>query len=375
MRDQLKQVKRVLIKVGSNVLTGPEGPKEEVIFRLAQDISSVKKKGYEVIMVSSGAISCGLRKMGFSSRPTQLSQLQALAAIGQGALMGMYEKEFEKWDTKVAQILITKEDLGSRKRYLNILNTLFTLLHWGVIPIINENDTVTVDEIKFGDNDNLAALIAIFTECQLFVNLTSTEGLYEKDPKQFSDARLVHTVEKIDKVIFSYASKDKSLFGTGGMESKLMAAKKVAMAGIPTVIANGTREMVVSRLLMGEEIGTFIMASDKRIPKKKHWLAFGSYPKGVLVVDPGAEGALLRNGKSLLPSGISKIEGSFERGDPVLIRNLYGETLGVGIVNYRARDLEKIIGRSSKELEHILGFKFEDEVIHRNNMVLISKLK
>lgn len=375
MRDQLKQVKRVLIKVGSNVLTGPEGPKEEVIFRLAQDISSVKKKGYEVIMVSSGAISCGLRKMGFSSRPTQLSQLQALAAIGQGALMGMYEKEFEKWDTKVAQILITKEDLGSRKRYLNILNTLFTLLHWGVIPIINENDTVTVDEIKFGDNDNLAALIAIFTECQLFVNLTSTEGLYEKDPKQFSDARLVHTVEKIDKVIFSYASKDKSLFGTGGMESKLMAAKKVAMAGIPTVIANGTREMVVSRLLMGEEIGTFIMASDKRIPKKKHWLAFGSYPKGVLVVDPGAEGALLRNGKSLLPSGISKIEGSFERGDPVLIRNLYGETLGVGIVNYRARDLEKIIGRSSKELEHILGFKLEDEVIHRNNMVLISKLK
>lgn len=375
MREQLRQVKRLLVKVGSNVLTGPEGPKEEVISRLAQDISSVKKKGHEIIMVSSGAISSGLRKMGFSSRPTQLSQLQALAAIGQGALMGMYEKEFERWDTKVAQILITKEDLGSRKRYLNILNTLFTLLHWGVIPIINENDTVTVDEIKFGDNDNLAALIAIFTECQLFVNLTSTEGLYEKDPKQFSDARLVHTVEKIDRMILSYASKDKSLFGTGGMESKLMAAKKVAMAGIPTVIANGTKEMVVSRLLMGEEIGTYILASDKRISKKKHWLAFGSYPKGVLVVDPGAEGALLSNGKSLLPSGISAVEGSFERGDPVLIRNSLGETLGVGIVNYKARDLEKVIGKSSKELEHILGFKLEDEVIHRNNMVLISKLK
>ncbi|MFN3535537.1 MAG: glutamate 5-kinase, partial [Desulfatiglandales bacterium] len=275
-REILGQPKRILVKVGSNVLTGPQGPKEDVIERLCEDIAEVRSMGVEVIMVSSGAISSGLRKMGLRVRPKELSQLQALASIGQGALMGMYEKGFERWGIRVAQILITKEDLGSRKRYLNIINTLFTLLHWGVIPIINENDTVTVEEIKFGDNDTLAALISIFTECHLFVNLTSTEGLYDRDPKEFPHARLVSLVERVDKAVLSYASKDKSLFGTGGMESKLLAAKKVAMAGIPTVIANGNKERVVSRLLKGEDIGTLILPFGQQIPKKKHWLAFGS---------------------------------------------------------------------------------------------------
>lgn len=375
MREKLNQVKRILVKVGSNVITGPHGPRPEVIRNLAEDIASVKERGVEVIMVSSGAISSGMKKLGFDSKPSQLSQLQALAAVGQGVLMGMYEKEFERWGVKVAQILITREDLGSRRRYLNIINTLFTLLYWKVIPIINENDTVTVEEIKFGDNDSLAALMSIFTECQLVINLTSTEGLYDKDPKLFSDARLVSTVERVDRAILSYASKDKSLFGTGGMESKLMAAKKVAMAGIPTVIANGTKKNVISQILNGEEVGTLVLGSSRRISKKKHWLAFGSYPKGALMVDKGAEEALLANGKSLLPSGIMRVEGSFERGDPVLIRNSIGETLGVGIVNYRASDLEKVMGRSSKEMERILGFKWEDEIVHRNNLVLISRFR
>jgi len=374
-RERIKTVKRVLIKIGSNILTGTAGVREDIIAQLCKDIANVKNKGLDIIIVSSGAISSGLKKMNLDRRPNELSQLQALAAIGQGILMRIYEKEFDKWGIKIGQLLITKEDLGSRKRYLNIVNTLFTLLHWKVIPIINENDTVAVDEIKFGDNDNLAALLTILSECQLLINLTNMDGLFEKDPKEFKDAKLIPLVEKIDKTILSYASKDLSLFGTGGMQSKLQAARKVSLAGVPTIIANGNLEGVITRVLDGEEIGTLILPMKGRLSKKKHWLAFGSYPKGVVIVDEGAEQALLKNGKSLLPSGVLGLEGIFQRGEPVAIRNTKGETIGIGLVNYSSTEIDKLLGKSTGEIHTILGFRGEDEIIHRNNMVITSKLR
>jgi len=374
-RQRLKTVKRVLIKIGSNILTGVNGVREDIIAQLCKDIANVKNRGLDVIIVSSGAISSGLKKMNLGRRPNELSQLQALAAIGQGILMRIYEKEFDKWGIRIGQLLITKEDLGSRRRYLNIANTLFTLLHWKVIPIINENDTVAADEIKFGDNDNLAALITILSECQLLINLTNMDGLFERDPKEFKDARLIPLVEKIDKTVLSYASKDLSLFGTGGMQSKLQAARKASLAGVPTVIANGNLEGVITKVLDGEEIGTLILPMAGRLSKKKHWLAFGSYPRGMVIVDEGAEQALLRNGKSLLPSGILALEGVFQKGDPVSIKNTKGEIIGIGIVNYSSSELEKVLGRSTMEIQSILGFRGEDEIIHRNNMVITAKLR
>jgi len=374
-RQRLRTVKRVLIKIGSNILTGVNGVREDIIAQLCKDIANVKNRGLDVIIVSSGAISSGLKKMNLGRRPNELSQLQALAAIGQGILMRIYEKEFDKWGIRIGQLLITKEDLGSRRRYLNIVNTLFTLLHWKVIPIINENDTVAADEIKFGDNDNLAALITILSECQLLINLTNMDGLFERDPKEFKDARLIPLVEKIDKTVLSYASKDLSLFGTGGMQSKLQAARKASLAGVPTVIANGNLEGVITKVLDGEEIGTLILPMAGRLSKKKHWLAFGSYPRGMVIVDEGAEQALLRNGKSLLPSGILALEGVFQKGDPVSIKNTKGEIIGIGIVNYSSSELEKVLGRSTMEIQSILGFRGEDEIIHRNNMVITAKLR
>jgi len=374
-RQRLRTVKRVLIKIGSNILTGVNGVREDIIAQLCKDIANVKNRGLDVIIVSSGAISSGLKKMNLGRRPNELSQLQALAAIGQGILMRIYEKEFDKWGIRIGQLLITKEDLGSRRRYLNIANTLFTLLHWKVIPIINENDTVAADEIKFGDNDNLAALITILSECQLLINLTNMDGLFERDPKEFKDARLIPLVEKIDKTVLSYASKDLSLFGTGGMQSKLQAARKASLAGVPTVIANGNLEGVITKVLDGEEIGTLILPMAGRLSKKKHWLAFGSYPRGMVIVDEGAEQALLRNGKSLLPSGILALEGVFQKGDPVSIKNTKGEIIGIGIVNYSSSELEKVLGRSTMEIQSILGFRGEDEIIHRNNMVITAKLR
>ncbi len=370
----MEKAKRVLIKIGSGVLTEKDGIKTHVIQGLCRDIAEIMEKGIEVIMVSSGAISSGMKKMGLKNRPTQISQLQALASVGQGILMGIYEREFDKWGIKVGQILVTKEDLGSRSRYLNIINTLSTLISWGVVPIINENDTVAIHEIKFGDNDNLAALFTILSDSQLFINLTTMDGLFDKDPTTNKDAKLIKVVEKVDKGVLSFASGDTSTFGTGGMRSKLVAARKVAMSGVPTVIANGNLPFVVRKVLSGEDIGTLVLPSENPIKKKKHWLAFGSYPKGGLIVDTGAEKALLENGKSLLPSGLLGVDGRFEKGDPVMIRNTKGELLAIGLVNYNSGEIRRLVGKNTKEIEEILGYKGSEEVIHRNNMVISRKV-
>jgi glutamate 5-kinase len=374
-KDILRSIKRVVVKVGSGVLTGPNGLNIVVIDQLTTDICTLRKRGIEVILVSSGAIAAGLRKIGITKRPQSLSQQQAMAAIGQGSLIMAYEKAFSRHGYKVAQILLTRDDLTHRGRYLNARNTLFTLLTWKIIPIINENDTVVVDEIKFGDNDNLSAMVTNLTESQLLVNLTNIDGLYDKDPRIHADARLIEVVEKVDRRLKRFASSIPGFLGTGGMASKVMAAQKVALRGVPTIIANGQKPGILVQIFSGKKEGTLFLPREVPICSRKHWIAFTKSPRGKLIIDRGAEKAILDQGKSLLPSGILDVEGRFSLGNSVLLINELGEEIAVGMVNYDSSDVKKIMGAKSTEIQLRLGFKHDDEVIHRDNLVLTEQME
>jgi glutamate 5-kinase len=374
-KDILHSVKRVVIKIGSGVLTGKEGLNQDVIRSLSEDICHLtEERGLEVILVSSGAIASGLKKMGLSHRPQSISQQQAVAAIGQSSLMLAYEDAFKRYGRKVAQVLVTRDDLASRRRYLNTRNTIFTLLSWKVIPIINENDTVVVDEIKFGDNDNLCAMMANLAGAHLVINLTSTDGLFDDDPRVNRDAHLIPLVEKVTGKIEKIAFSVPGPLGRGGMESKVKAARDVAMCGIPTIIANGLKRDIVSTIFEGEEEGTIFLPQPSPMRSRKHWIAFAKSPKGTLMVDRGAEDALIKKGKSLLPSGIVAVYGRFTVGNSVRIVNREKEDLAVGLVNYDSAEVEKILGLKSFEIEKALGYKHYDEVIHKDNLVLIRNL-
>jgi glutamate 5-kinase len=374
-KDILRSIKRVVVKVGSGVLTGPNGLNIVVIDQLTTDICTLRKRGIEVILVSSGAIAAGLRKIGITKRPQSLSQQQAMAAIGQGSLIMAYEKAFSRHGYKVAQILLTRDDLTHRGRYLNARNTLFTLLTWKIIPVINENDTVVVDEIKFGDNDNLSAMVTNLTESQLLVNLTNIDGLYDKDPRIHADARLIEVVEKVDRRLKRFASSIPGFLGTGGMASKVMAAQKVALRGVPTIIANGQKPGILVQIFSGKKEGTLFLPREVPICSRKHWIAFTKSPRGKLIIDRGAEKAILDQGKSLLPSGILDVEGRFSLGNSVLLINESGEKIAVGMVNYDSSDVKKIMGAKSTEIQLRLGFKHDDEVIHRDNLVLTEQME
>jgi glutamate 5-kinase len=374
-KKYLKDVKRAVIKIGSGVLTRKNGLNLNLIDDLATEICRLHKKGIEIILVSSGAIAAGLKKAGLSKRPSSLSHMQALAAMGQSTLVNSYEEAFSRHGAKAAQILLTRDDLTHRQRYLNARNTLLTLLAWRVIPIINENDTVVVDEIKFGDNDNLSAMITNLTESQLLVNLTNIEGLYDKDPRLHADAKLINTVEKVDRKIARLASTIPGFLGTGGMATKITAAKNVALGGIPCIIANGLKPNILKDIFSGKGTGTFFLPENVSLSSKKQWIAFTKTPKGELVVDAGAEKALQENGKSLLPSGIHDVQGKFTMGDSVVIRNKNNEIIAVGIVNYSSGDLLKIRGSKTCEIESILGYRHDDEVIHRDNLILDTKIE
>lgn len=363
-----------MVKVGSGVLTATDGLNTAVIDELATAICVLEKKGIEVILVSSGAIASGLKKIGFSKRPRSISQQQAMAAVGQSSLMMAYEEAFGRHNKKVAQILLTRDDLNHRRRYLNARNTIFTLLSWNIIPIINENDTVVVDEIKFGDNDNLSAMVTNLTEADLLVNLTNIDGLFDKDPKTHHDARLIKIVEKVDQKISRYAGSIPGFLGTGGMASKIKAARKVALCGVPTVIANGLQHNILSKIFSGQEEGTLVLPQQAALCSKKHWIMFTKSLKGTLVIDPGAERALVEKGKSLLPSGILEVQGRFGIGDSVQLINQSGREIAVGMTNYDASDVKRIAGKRSSEIESILGFKHDDEVIHRDNLVLAEQM-
>jgi len=366
-------VKRVVIKIGSGALTTKEGLSLDVINALSKDISHLmEKNGLEIILISSGAIASGIKKMGYSQRPQSISQQQAAAAVGQSTLMLAYEEAFKTYDKKVAQILVTRDDLTNRKRYLNTRNTLFTLLHWKVIPIINENDTVVVDEIKFGDNDNLSAMIANLAAANLVINLTNIDGFFDDDPRVNKDAHRISVVEKVTSKIEKTASSIPGSLGKGGMESKIKAARHVAMCGIPTIIANGTKKNIIRDIFEGREEGTLFLPQSIPMKSRKHWIAFAKSPKGKIMVDRGAENALIRKGKSLLPSGVIAVYGRFIMGNSVIVMNQQKRSLAVGLVNYQSADVEKIMGLKTSEIEEILGYKHYDEIIHKDNLVLID---
>ena len=366
-------VKRVVIKIGSGALTTKEGLNLDLINALSKDISRLmEKNGLEIILVSSGAIASGIKKMGYSQRPQSISQQQAAAAVGQSTLMLAYEEAFKTYDKKVAQILVTRDDLTNRKRYLNTRNTLFTLLHWKVIPIINENDTVVVDEIKFGDNDNLSAMIANLAAANLVINLTNIDGFFDDDPRVNKDAHRISVVEKVTSKIEKTASSIPGSLGKGGMESKIKAARHVAMCGIPTIIANGTKKNIIRDIFEGREEGTLFLPQSIPMKSRKHWIAFAKSPKGKIMVDRGAENALIRKGKSLLPSGVIAVYGRFIMGNSVIVMNQQKRSLAVGLVNYQSADVEKIMGLKTSEIEEILGYKHYDEIIHKDNLVLMD---
>ncbi|MDB9822407.1 glutamate 5-kinase [Deltaproteobacteria bacterium] len=371
----LKDVKRLVVKAGSGVLTGKNGLNRRVLNNFTNDICDLKEKGIEVILVSSGAIASGIKKIGLSKRPESVSKQQATAAVGQSSLMMAYEKAFSRHGLMVAQILITRDDLNHRRRYLNARNTIFTLLSWGIIPVINENDTVVVDEIKFGDNDNLSAMVTNMTESHLLINLTDIDGLFDKDPRRHKDARLIRVVDKMDKKVMRYASSIPGFLGTGGMASKIKAAGKTAFGGVPVIIANGRKKGVLKKIFMGEETGTLFLPRDTTLCGRKHWIAFTRSSKGSLVIDQGATDALRKKGKSLLPSGIREVRGSFSQGDSVVLMDENSREIAVGMVNYNSGDIKKIIGLKSTEIESKLGFKHDDEVIHRDNLVITDDLK
>jgi glutamate 5-kinase len=366
----LKGVKKIVIKIGSAVLTDKGILHRPVVTRLVDDLAYLKKKGFQPVVVSSGAIASGVGKLGLSRKPVTIPQKQAVAAIGQGRLMYAYEEAFDTHGLLVAQILLTRDDLTNRQRYLNAKNTLTTLLDWGIIPIINENDTVAVDEIKFGDNDNLSALIAHLIDSDLLIILTDTEGLFDRDPREDPKACLIPVVEHIDGEVVECTSKRSGQWGLGGMRSKIMAARKVTASGIPVIVTNGRKSGVLRDVLKGKPLGTLFLPERPTLSRRKHWIAFALKSKGELIIDEGAQKALIGKGKSLLPSGIVEVRGRFGVGACVAIVGPLGREIGKGLVNYSAADIHKISGLKSSEIEHRLEYKHSDEVIHRDNMVI-----
>jgi glutamate 5-kinase len=365
--------KRLVVKVGSNVLTEDHGLNLKAIRSISRQICRLIDSGLEVILISSGAMASGVKKIGLDKRPDEIPKRQAIAAVGQAGLIMEYEKAFARYHKKVAQILLTGDDLNNRRRYLNARNTLCMLLSWQVVPIINENDTVMIDEIQFGDNDNLAAMITLLMDADILVNLTDIDGLYTKNPRKYPDAELIPLVSTIRENIVKVAGDIPGPLGTGGMLSKIHAARKVTASGIPMVIANGGKPDILLKLFSGKEIGTFFVSKKKKLKSRKCWIAFTLKPKGAISIDDGAAAAILNRGKSLLPSGIVHVEGEFDVGAPVEFKNGVNETLGTGLVNYSSADIRKIMGLKSSQIKKILGNKPYDDVIHRDNLAITSE--
>jgi len=365
--------RRIVIKVGSAVLTSSEqGLDQGRIDRLASDIALLTAQGREVIIVSSGAIAAGLAKLGLKkTKNMPLALKQAAAAVGQSGLMWAYEKAFAGHDIKVAQVLLTREDLSNRTRFLNARNTLQTLLDHHVIPIINENDTVSVDEIKFGDNDNLSGMVVHLTDADLLIILSDIDGLYTADPRINPDAQLIPVVEKITAEIERGAGDAQSAVGTGGMRSKIMTAKKVGSFGAAMMIVNGKKDGILLALFEGRDVGTLFLPKSDKQDSRKHWIAYTVRSTGVVTVDDGALDALVKKGKSLLPGGIVHVEGSFKIGDCVTCVDSLGRAFARGLVKYASDDLSRIKGLKTAQIASVLGHKDYDEVIHRDDMVIL----
>lgn len=372
-KETFLKARRIVVKVGSNVLTHDNGLNLNAVSAISRQICRLIDENIEVIYVTSGAMASGIKKIGLKKRPDQIPQRQAAAAVGQAGLIMEYDKAFARYGKKVAQILLTGEDLANRQRYLNARNTLSTLLAWQVIPIINENDTVMVEEIKFGDNDHLSAMIALLMDADVLINLTDIDGLFDKDPRSFPDARIIPVVAAFSKEIESVAGHIPGALGTGGMLSKIKAAKKVTTAGVAMVIANGKKDDILLNLFAGKEEGTFFIPRKEKLASRKCWIGFNLKPKGVLRIDDGAARAILQRGKSLLPSGIVRVEGQFSMGSAVLVQKENSVDIGVGLVNYGSDDIVKIMGAKTSSIKSRLGEKPYDEVIHRDNLTILDE--
>lgn len=371
-KELLKKAKRIVVKIGSGVLTGGGNDIEPGILEgLAEDIAALRARRIEVVVVSSGAVAAGRQALGLSDRPKTLPQKQAAAAVGQSRLMRAYEEAFSRHGLKVAQILLTRDDLANRRRFQNARGTLDTLLACGIIPVINENDTVVVDELKFGDNDNLSALVTNLAEAQLLLIMTDIDGLYTADPRKDPNATLIDQVKTITREMERGAGSSGTSVGTGGMATKLAAAKKVVKSGVAAIVFAGKVQGNLARVMAGETVGTLFLPSGESLNRRKHWIAYTLRPAGSIQVDAGAREVLAKHGKSLLPSGIGKVEGRFARGACVRVLDPEGVEFARGIVDYSSQEIAEILGHKSSDIEKILGFRYGDDVIHRDNLVLL----
>jgi glutamate 5-kinase len=371
-QDIFHKARRIVIKVGSRVLTREDnGIDVDVIRGIAGQVAALRRGAREVVVVTSGAIAAGRCALGLQDRPRTIPQKQAAAAIGQSRLMRAYEDALGEHGITAGQILLTRTDLADRTRFLNARSTIETLLECGAVPVINENDTVVVDEIKFGDNDNLSALVSNLVESQLLIILTDIDGFYDADPRTTSGAHLIHLIKAVTREVERAAGGTGSTVGTGGMATKVAAARKAGKSGTATLMLNGKVAGIITRALAGEELGTLFLPERESLTSRKHWIAFTLRPKGRIVVDAGALQVLSQHGRSLLPSGVIRVEGEFSRGDCVRVCGPDGGEFARGLAAYSQAEIHRILGRKSGEIEDILGYRYGDEIVHRDNLVVL----
>jgi glutamate 5-kinase len=375
-REDIKKAKRIVIKIGSSIITDEKEVIDEVFMKnLAEQIGYlVNKKGKEVVVVSSGAVASGMMVLKLEKKPKKISERQAVAACGQGYLIHKYSEIFSGQGLIVAQILLTSEDIADRKRYLCAKNTINNLIAKKIIPIINENDTVVTTEIKMGDNDNLSAEVACMIDADALLMLSDVDGFYDMDPRGSGAARVYDTVSDVDKYLKKASTRAGTSVGTGGIYTKLEAARKAMIMGIPAMLAKGKKKDIVLEIFRGKKIGTLFSPMEKKISQRKYFIAYNIKPKGKIAVDMGAREALIKKGKSLLPSGILKVSGNFKVGDVIEILDMKGTVIARGLANYNSVEVEKIRGRKTTEIEKSLGYRYDDEVVHRNNLVLLDNI-
>lgn len=373
-KSYINNTKKIVVKIGTSSITHASGLLDlNRMENIVRQLSNLHNKGYDIVLVSSGAIGAGMGKLGLNQKPNTIPEKQAAAAVGQGILVHMYEKLFLEYSKTVAQILLTKEDTANRSRFLNARNTFFTLFNQNVIPIINENDAIVIDEIKFGDNDTLSALVTNLIDADLLILLSDIDGLYSSNPRTNIDAKLISTVDKITNDIKNIAGDAGTKFGTGGMSTKIEAAEIAMSSGASMIIVNGSTPNIINRVIEGENLGTFFKANNNLQHARKRWIAYNTSLKGNIIIDSGAKDAVINHHKSLLPAGIKSISGSFNKGDVVSIIDIDNNEIARGITNYNCKDLDLIKGINSSEIVNKLGYKNYDVVIHINNLVILKQ--
>ena len=368
----LENIQRIVVKVGTSTLTNENGHLDiEKIRKIVLELSNLQDKGYDVILVSSGAVGAGMGLLNINEKPKTLAEKQMLSAVGQVSLMQIYQTLFKEHNKIVGQLLLTKEEFSNRKRYLNMRNVCNAFLKRKIIPIINENDAIVSNalKIKVGDNDTMSALVSGLIDADLLIILSDIDGLYNKNPKKYEDANLIHIVGDINEDIKNMAGAEGSKFGTGGMVTKIIAAEMVTKIGTSLVIASGDEPKNITRIVEKENIGTLFVKKNKKISLRKYWLAYGPSKEGALTIDNGAKSAL-KNGKSLLSVGIKSVEGTFDKGAIVEIEDLKGKVIATGISNYSSEEINLIKGEQSENIEEILGYKYDDAVIHIDNVAM-----